>query len=140
MLKKQPLLAIYIVFFFSIVQIAFSSCNKTSDSKVPPTVVFVNKPGYVYTNTTIRKDSTFVIGVEATKNGNDLIQYINFFCSYNGRPDSLLYQEFLPGTGTSYNRDYYLNSGDTAYGEKYTVEVHSYLQLVSTISLTVNVQ
>jgi len=139
MLKKQPILAIYVILFFSLMQIAFTSCKKTSDNK-PPTVVFVNKTGYISTNTNVAKHTVFVIGIEATKNGNDLIQYVNLLCSYNNRPDTLIDQVFLPGTGTSYNRDYYLNSGDTAYGERYTVEVHSYLQLVSTLTLTVNVQ
>jgi hypothetical protein len=129
-----------VLLFFSFTLIELTSCKKPTSDNLPPVANFVKTQGHIYQDATVDRNTTVIVGVEATKSGDDLIRYINLFCSYNGRADSLIYQEFLAGTGTSYSRDFYINTGDTAYAEKYRVEVHSYLGQETDLHITLNVK
>jgi hypothetical protein len=133
-IKKRTLY--YILFL----QFLFVACNKSSTDNAPPQIAFITTPGHIYTNTSVKRGSTIVIGYEATKSGNDLIKYINIFCSYNSKPDTLIEQIVLPaGTGTSFTRDEYIYTGNNGGSQKYTLEANTYLGQRSSISVTINV-
>jgi len=116
------------------------SCSKPTDQSSAPVINFITTAGHIYSNATVKRDSTVIIGFEVTKTNNDLIHYINIFCSYNSRPDTLIEQiTLLPGTGTSYTHDNYITTRDSSGTEKYTFEANSFLGARSSINLTLTV-
>lgn len=140
MYKRLSLSILYLATCIILVQL-FSSCNKPAEDNSGPEITFLTTQGHIFGPVTVRKDSTIVIGLQATKSGNDLLRYINVFCSYDNRPDTLLYQiNFPSGTGTSYTHDLNFTTRDSVGTEKYTFEANTYLGKSKSISLTLTVQ
>jgi hypothetical protein len=130
-----------ILFYLLLVQVLFIACNKPANvDNSPPQIAFITTPGHIYTDAAVKRDSTIVIGYQITKSGNDLIKYVNIFCSYGGKADTLIEQITLPaGTGTSFTRDEYINTGSIGGSQKYTIEANTFLGQRSSISVTLNV-
>jgi hypothetical protein len=118
----------------------FASCDK--DEGKLPNIAFKNTSGYVSANTTVKKDTVVLIGINASKSEDkDVLTNFTGTVSYNGGSDSTLVTESLSGSsGDSYSKDIVVHTHNAAGSEKYTFTVINKDGLKNTVSLTLTVQ
>ena len=138
-MMRRPLLSIFKLFCLLLLTVLMFSCSKPASDDGPPSIQFLTTSGNTYKDATVKKGESFITGIEMLKSGNDLLHYLNVYCSYDGKPDSLILQIMLSGTqSTSYTNSFYFNVGNSFGSEKYTFEANSYLGQRSSIGFTVS--
>lgn len=123
-----------------VLPLAVISCKKSTQTNPQPYITLKQGQGYISIDTTVKTNTSFIIGINATKYGDDLLRNINFYCSYNDKPDSFLFG--VPLYGLSADAvDYNCLVGPQKAGkEKYTVTATSQSGASNSVSVTVNIQ
>ena len=126
-----------------IITFGMLSCTKTSNDTAisPPSLVFKTGPGFIYKDTTVPKNSALTVGIQANKTSkNDILIGYQVTCSFDGKPDSVLYWEDIYGASVdSYNKGYPLKTRNQSGSEKYTFSVITVSGLKSSLSVSLNV-
>jgi|GEM_PF-1648985 len=125
----------------AILPLAIVSCKKNTTQTFPkPYIAFKQGAGYISKDTTIDTFTRVTMGISASKYGDDILRTINFYCSYNDRPDSFLFGIPLYGiSGDDFEYD--CNLGTQKRGkEKFTITATTQSGASNSVSATVNIQ
>lgn len=124
-----------------VLPLAIISCKK-SDTTIPkPSIALKQGNPYISKDTSIRTNTNVVLGLTAAKTyRDDILRSISVFCSYNDKPDSLLFVTPLYGlNGDNFQYDY--NMGTQKAGkEKYTFTATTQSGATNSVSVTISIQ
>lgn len=117
----------------------FTSCEK--DAGKLPNISLKTGSTYVAAATTLSKDTTVVIGINASKaEDKDVLKTFSATVSYNGGADSSIAAETLSGSnGDSYSKDITVHTRKAAGTEKYTFTVVNKDGLKNSVNVTITV-
>lgn len=115
------------------------SCKK--DPGRLPDISFITGTGYLSTDGTIAKNTSFKIGINAAKTENeDVLKTFNISVSYDGGPSETLFTQTLTSAQEdNYTYDLTKNTRNQAGTEKYSFTITNRDGLINTISITINV-
>lgn len=116
-----------------------ASCEK--DEGKLPNISFKTATGYISGNVTLSKDTTVVIGIQASKaEDKDVLVSFDGSRSYDGGALSSFTSETLSGSnGDNYSKDVTITTRSQAGSEKYTFTVVNKDGLKNSVSLTITV-
>lgn len=148
---QDPFFAIYLLFNIdfmknilklvcAILPLAIVSCKKSTQVNPKPYIILNQATGYISKDTTIKSSTPLSLRISASKYGDDILRKINFYCSYNDKPDSFLFGIPLYGiSGDAFNYD--CNLGPQKAGkEKFTITAITQSGASNSVGVTVNIQ
>lgn len=130
-----------IFFVILLAVVTFTSCKKEEDEGKLPNIAFMTTAGLVSADMTIRKDTTILVGISASKSeANDVLKSFDASKSYDGATATSFQSETLSGTsGDSITRAVTITTRNVAGSEKYTFTVINKDGLKNSVSLTLTV-
>ena len=116
-----------------------ASCEK--DEGKLPNIAFKTGTGYVSSDITLSRDTTVVIGINASKSEDkDVLKTFDGSRIYDGGSSTSFTSEVLSGSqGDSYSKDVTITTRNQAGTEKYTFTVVNKDGLKNAVTLTVTV-
>ncbi|MGN6568775.1 MAG: hypothetical protein ACTHJ0_12515 [Flavipsychrobacter sp.] len=126
----------------AILSLTVISCTKNNTTTIPkPSIALKQGNPYISKDTTVRTNTDVILGLTAAKTyHDDILRSISVSCSYNDKPDSLLFVTSLYGiNGDNFQYDY--NMGNQKSGkEKYTFTATTQSGTTNSVSVTISIQ
>jgi len=115
------------------------SCKK--DPGRLPDISFITGTGYLSSDATVAKNTSFKIGINAAKTEEeDVLKTFNISVSYDGgASETLLTQTLTSAQEDNYTYDMVKNTRNQAGTEKYSFTISNRDGLINTISITITV-
>lgn len=116
-----------------------ASCKK--DPGRLPDISFITGTGYLSSDGTVAKNTSFKIGINAAKTENeDVLKTFNISVSYDGGPsETVVSQTLTTAQEDNYTYDLVKNTRNQAGTEKYSFTITNRDGLINTISITITV-
>jgi hypothetical protein len=101
-----------------------ASCKKKKDAHVPPDVTFKTSTGYIFSDATLPKGDTILVGITATKTEDDLKSY-NASYAYDGASTTTTFFNYYLQSSEylSYSKDLQLVMRNQAGSEKWVFSI-----------------